>query len=45
MVNMKQWYLDDLVRELDGDVQSLNMSKNLHHESDNGTVGGLQRIL
>jgi hypothetical protein len=44
-VNMKLRYLDDLVRELDGDVESLDMSRKPHLQSRNGTVEGLQMIL
>ncbi|KAM0924914.1 hypothetical protein ACQ4PT_004794 [Festuca glaucescens] len=44
-VNMKLRYLDDLVRELDGDVESLDMSRKPRQESANGTAEGLQRIL
>uniref|UniRef100_A0ACD5XCN4 Uncharacterized protein n=1 Tax=Avena sativa TaxID=4498 RepID=A0ACD5XCN4_AVESA len=43
--NPKLRCLDDLVRELDGDVESLDISKKLHRQSDSGAAEGLLMIL
>uniref|UniRef100_A0ACD5WBR2 Uncharacterized protein n=1 Tax=Avena sativa TaxID=4498 RepID=A0ACD5WBR2_AVESA len=43
--NPKLRCLDDLVRELDGVVESLDISKKLHRQSDSGAAEGLQMIL
>nr|BAJ85212.1 predicted protein [Hordeum vulgare subsp. vulgare] len=45
--NPRLRYLDDLVRELDGDVESLDMSKSksARHHGDNGAAENLRRIL
>jgi len=43
--NPKLQTLDDLIRELDGDIQSLNIPKKPHQQSDNSTAENLKMVL
>ncbi|XP_015691280.2 uncharacterized protein LOC102719188 isoform X2 [Oryza brachyantha] len=43
--NMKSQYLDDLLMELDGDIESLNISKKSHQQGDDHTAENLRMIL
>ncbi|KAK8444034.1 hypothetical protein SEVIR_9G071000v4 [Setaria viridis] len=43
--NLKLQTLSDLIRELDGDIQSLNIPRKLHQQSDNSTAENLKMVL
>jgi hypothetical protein len=43
--NLKLQTLSDLIRELDGDIQSLNIPKTPHQQSDNSTAENLKMVL
>uniref|UniRef100_A0A0E0P1Y6 DUF3741 domain-containing protein n=1 Tax=Oryza rufipogon TaxID=4529 RepID=A0A0E0P1Y6_ORYRU len=43
--NMKLQYLDDLIMELDGDIESLNISKKSQHLGEDCTAENLRMIL
>ncbi|CAL4936223.1 unnamed protein product [Urochloa decumbens] len=43
--NLKLQTLDDLIRELDSDIQSLNIPKKPHQQSDNSTAENLKMVL
>ncbi|CAN6297603.1 unnamed protein product [Urochloa humidicola] len=43
--NLKVQTLDDLIRELDSDIQSLNIPKKPHQQSENSTAENLKMVL
>ncbi|CAN6309124.1 unnamed protein product [Urochloa humidicola] len=43
--NLKLQTLDDLIRELDSDIQSLNIPKQPHQQSENSTAENLKMVL
>ncbi|CAN6281167.1 unnamed protein product [Urochloa humidicola] len=43
--NLKLQTLDDLIRELDSDIQSLNIPKQTHQQSENSTAENLKMVL